>query len=297
MSSPPSLPRAILFADISGSTQLYDTLGDAVAANMIATCLAKLNERVQEAGGRVIQRVGDELMCIFETADAALGAACFMQEWVTRQEMPGEPAIGIRIGCHFGPVIENSGGLFGDAVNIAARVVGMAKSGQVITTEDTANKLSGSLRERVRPLGRFTIRGKREDFAVCELLWQDSEPYTLLGTQSPGTARPKRLVLRHAWREYSLNSADHASLSVGRDAGCDIVIQEPKASRKHARIETRSGRFVLIDQSVNGTYVRIGNEEFPLLREELILYSHGQISFGHRTGSAGGSVVEFVCES
>jgi adenylate cyclase len=289
-------PRIVLFVDICDSTKLYDTMGDAIAARRVANCLATLRERVEEAGGRVIQRVGDELMCLFETADAALDAARIMQEWVTRQEALGQSTIAVRVGCHFGPVIENAGDLFGDSVNVAARVAAMAKGGQVLTTEETVATLSGPLRDQVRVLGRFAIRGKREDLTIYELLWQDTDYHTFLGTQSGIGRRSTRIILKHAGREIQLGSGERTSLIVGRDVNSDIVILDAKASRRHARIETRRERFVLIDQSVNGTYVRIGAEEFPLLREELILYAQGQISFGRWSASPDENLVEFVCE-
>ena len=290
-------PRVVLFVDICGSTQLYDTLGDAIAAKNIANCLRALGERVEEGGGRVIQRVGDELMCLFETGEAALNSARIMQEWVTRQEALGQSTIAVRVGCHFGPVIiENSEDLFGDSVNVAARVAAMAKAGQVLTTEDTVATLSGPLRDSIRVLGRFAIRGKREDLTLYELLWQEGD-YTFLGTQSDAGPRSTRMILKHAGREIQLGGGERTSLIVGRDAACDIVITDSKASRRHARIETRRDRFVLIDQSANGTYVRIGNEEFPLLREELILYAQGQISFGRRSAAPDQNLVEFVCEA
>jgi len=292
--SPP--PRVVLFVDICGSTQLYDTMGDALAAKNVANCLATLGERVRECGGRIIQRVGDELMCLFETADDALNAGRMMQEWMTRQEALGESTIAVRVGCHFGSVIDREGDLFGDSVNVAARVANMAKGGQVLTTEDTVAALSGPLRERVRVLGRFTIRGKREDVSIYELLWQDSEYHTYAGTQSGFGRRPTHITLKYAGQEIRLGSGERSSLTVGRDVGCDIVIPDTKASRRHARIEARRDRFVLIDQSVNGTYVRIGNEEIPLLHEELILYSQGQISFGRRSESPERTFLEFVCE-
>jgi hypothetical protein len=290
-------PRAVLFVDICDSTRLYDILGDAVAAKAVATCLEALRARVEEASGRVIQRVGDELMCLFETADAALDAARIMQDWVSRQETTGQPVLAIRVGCHFGPVIEKTGDLFGDSVNLAARAAAMATAGQVITTQDTVATLSGPLRDKIRVLGRFTIRGKRKDLTICELLWQDDDFYTVVGTQSGVESRPARLILKYAGREIHLDSGEPISFFLGRDAACDIVIADEKASRRHARIETRSGKFVLIDQSMNGTFVRIGDEETRLLREELILHAHGQISLGRRAASPGRSFVEFVCES
>lgn len=289
-------PRAVLFVDICDSTRLYDTLGDAVAAKAVATFLEALRGRVEEASGRVIQRVGDELMCLFETADAALGAARILQDWVSLQETAGQPALAIRVGCHFGPVIEDSGDLFGDSVNVAARAAAMATAGRVFTTQDTVATLSGPLRDKVRVLGRFTIRGKRKDLTIYELLWRDDDLYTVVGTQSDIEPRPARLMLKYAGREIHLDGGEPISFLLGRDAACDIVIADEKASRRHARIETRSGKFVLIDQSVNGTYVSIGDEETRLLREELILYAHGQISLGRRADSPGRRFVEFACE-
>jgi adenylate cyclase len=289
--------RAVLFVDICGSTQLYETLGDEPASKRVMRCLEMLQQHVEEASGRVIQRVGDELMCLFDTADSALEAARVMQEWVSRQEGLDQPALAIRVGCHFGPVIEDAGDLFGDCVNVAARAAAFAEAGQVITTEQTVVSLSTPLRDGVRPLGRFAVKGKRQDLRMYEFVWQDSEEATTAtGTRTGGLERPTRLALKYAGRELSLNSRDRPALLLGRDAGCDVVIPDPKASRRHARIETRRDKFVLIDQSVNGTFVKIaGEDEIVLRREELILYAHGWIALGHRADDGEVGLLEFDC--
>jgi adenylate cyclase len=183
-------------------------------------------------------------------------------------------------------------------VNLAARARGMAKAAQVITTEATASQLSSSLRERVRLLGTFTIKGKAEDVTLYEVIWQETDDATQLGTQPgarPATLRPTNLLLRHAGRELMLDGKSRAAIIIGRDAACDLVIPDPKASRRHARLESRRDKFVLIDQSVNGTYVHIGDEPIVLLREELILYARGNMSFGHRPDATGAAIVEFAC--
>jgi adenylate cyclase len=289
--------RAVLFVDICDSTHLYETLGDDVASKRVGGCLEALGKQVDDAGGRVVQRIGDELMCVYPSPDSALESARGMQEWIMRKALRSKPALAIRIGCHFGPVLEKDADLFGDSVNVAARAAAMAKAGQVLTTEATVTQLAGPLRERLRALGRFPIRGKREDIHIFELVWQDDES-TMLGTlpDVPPAERPGRLLLRFGGRELTLDGRTRMALSVGRDAACDVIIPDPKASRRHARIESRRGKFVIIDQSVNGTYVHIGDEQIVLLREELILYSHGSISFGHRADSTGAAVVEFVCQ-
>lgn len=289
--------RTVLFVDICGSTRLYETLGDEAASKEVMRCLELLRSRVEEASGRVIQRVGDELMCLFDTADSALDAARIMQEYVASQAELDRPALAIRIGCHFGPVIEREGDLFGDCVNVAARAAAFAEAGQVITTEQTVTELSATLRQRVRPLGRFAVKGKREDLTMYELVWQDNdEPTTATGTRTGGLGHSTQLTLRYAGEELSVSSGDRPTLMLGRDAACDLVIANPKASRRHARIETRREKFVLIDQSVNGTYVSIaGDDEIALRHEELILYAYGHISFGRRAVDEDSELMRFVC--
>ena len=290
--------RAVLFVDICGSTKLYEALGDDLASKRVMRCLEMLRLRVEESLGRVIQRVGDELMCLFDTADSALDAARVMQVSVARQEKLDEPALAIRVGCHFGPVIERAGDLFGDCVNVAARAAAFAEAGQVITTEQTVVELSAVLRDDVRPLGPFAVKGKRQDLKMYEFVWQGREAeLTATVTRTIGPEGSTRLVLKYAGSERCLNSGDRPTLVLGRDPGCDLVISDPKASRRHARIETRREKFVLIDQSVNGTYVRIaGEDEIVLRHEELILYAHGHFSLGHRAyGGDPGLLLEFAC--
>jgi len=150
--------RAVLFVDICDSTQLYETLGDDVAAKRVAGCLESLGKQVDEAGGRVVQRIGDELMCVYPSAASALECARGMQEWIMRRALRAKPALAIRIGCHFGPVLEKAADLFGDSVNVAARAAAMAKAGQVLTTGATVTQLDGPLREGSARWGIFRSR-------------------------------------------------------------------------------------------------------------------------------------------
>jgi adenylate cyclase len=291
--------RAVLFVDICDSTRLYETLGDDVAARCVSACLQALSKLVTLPSGRVIQRRGDELMCLFDSADAAIDTACEMQEWTLRQGGRGLSEISLRIGCHFGPVLEAGEDIFGDSVNLAARAAAMAKATQVITTAATVERLCGRLRERVRRLGNFTVKGKSEDVTIWELMWQQTDDATQIGTHPGAQAvvmRPARLVLRYLDDELVLDRQHRQTVMLGRDASCDVVIKDPRASRRHARIERRLGKFVLVDQSVNGTYVHINEESVLLRREELILYARGSIGFGYRLDSVHAPVVQFVCE-
>jgi adenylate cyclase len=294
-SSPTPRPdRTILFVDVCDSTGLYETLGDDTAAKAIMGCLDALRRECDAAGGRVVQRIGDELMCIFGTANAALRAAQAMQDYVTGSTSPGAATLAIRIGCHSGPVLESKDELFGDAVNVAARVAAFAIGGQVLVTDQTRQRSSARWRGRLRALGTFSMKGKRIELEIHELTWRTDETLTQLEVV-PGAARPvASLRLRSAGQEMKLDAHERLVITLGRAPDCGIVVNEPRASRRHARIESRHGRFVLIDQSANGTYVRIASDKDVVLRhEELILYAHGTISLGHRSerGDA-----EFACE-
>jgi class 3 adenylate cyclase len=293
MTAPP-LTRAILFVDLSGSTRLYETVGDERALAVVHRMLSMLARVCEDCGGKVVKNTGDGAMCMFETADAALRASRLMQEKTEEQQEPGEPGLGIHIGCNFGAVLEKAGDLYGDTVNLAARVAGLAKIGQVITTADTVEKLSPALAERARQLNRVPVKGKQKAVSIFEFLWRDSEDLTALGTRTDHS-RLARLVLRCEGREWRFEGP--GELSIGRDGGCDIVVGDRKASRQHARIERRRDKFVLADHSSNGTWVQFSGEaeEVVLRREELMLRASGIIGLGHSPADGQGTPVEFTC--
>jgi class 3 adenylate cyclase len=287
--------RAILFADISGSTRLYETLGDQQAAERVGRSLTMLSRVCEDCGGRVIRTNGDGALCLFETADAALRASRLMQEKTDEHQELSESCPGIHIGCHFGPVLENAGDLYGDAVNLAARVAGLAKVGQIITTADTVAKLSAAFAERTRKLAHVPVKGKQAAVTIFEFLWRDWEDLTDYGTRTDH-GRVVRLVLKYEGREWRFEGP--GELSFGRDGACDVVVGDRKASRQHARVERRRDKFVLTDHSFNGTWVQFAGEAevVVLRREELMLRASGFIGLGHSPGDGQGAPVLFSCD-
>jgi class 3 adenylate cyclase len=285
---------AVLFADISGSTRLYEELGDAQALARIDACLRLLRDAAMEFGGRVVKTTGDGLMCAFDQAEAALDAGRFMQVRLAEQAALGGPTLAIHVGCHYGPVLESGGDLYGDCVNVAVRVVGLAKPGQVIATQEAVARTGERLRERIRMLDHVAIKGKREPLAIFELAWQESEDLTALGTRLE--ERASRLKLVFGSRELWYDGSSGNALILGRDAACEIVVVHPRASRQHARIEKRRDKFLLVDHSSNGTYVLMAEErDICLRREELVLRGHGRIAVGHRVSDEDAVLVEFYC--
>jgi class 3 adenylate cyclase len=286
---------AVLFADVAGSTKLYETLGDERALATVGRSVAAMADACRAQGGRVVKTIGDEVMAVFATADAAAQAAMAMQACMAAEADVRE-RVAIRVGFHAGPAIERDGDVFGDSVNVAARLVGLARASQVMTSKASAARLAPWLRARTRALGPVAVKGKLDDLDVYELLWQDTnDDLTTLSTRIE--APLARVRIRHEGREIELGDAMRA-LAFGRDPQNDVVIGDRLASRMHARIERRRDRFVLVDHSSNGTYVaREGEPELPLRREELVLRGRGRISFGHAQGAAPGEIVEFDCDA
>ena len=284
---------AVLFADISGSTRLYDTLGDAQAKRLVDECMEIMRGIIVQYHGRVIKTIGDEIMCVLPDADSGHLTATDILLKVHELPVVANVKRAIRIGFHAGPVIEDSGDVFGDTVNMAARMTGLAKGMQIITTSATVERLSPALRESIRRISALSIKGKGEDVEVCEVLWQAGADVTMATASMVSALREINLELTHGAKRFVLDAAN-SGIALGRDASCQVVLADRKASRVHARIERRRDKFFLVDQSSNGTYVTFaGESEMVLRREELILRGRGQIAFGHSIVESSGEIVKF----
>jgi len=285
---------AVLFADISGSTTLYETLGDALAKRLIDECLRDMRAATERHGGRVVKTIGDELMCVFPDADRVAFAASEMQQAV--MDLPTVSGVrrAIRVGFHVGPVIEAEGDVFGDTVNTAARMAGLAKGQQIYTTLAAVQLMSPLVRSMTRRIASLAVRGKGEEIEVCEVLWQASDDLTMAtASMIQVPAAEATLELVHGAKRMALD-AENARVVIGRDGSCHLVLADRKASRVHARIERRRDKYVLIDQSTNGTFVDFEHEsEIELRREELILRGTGKIFFGHSMAESDEEFVEF----
>lgn len=286
----------VLLVDICDSTRLYETLGDEVAFRELRGCLDLFEKAVAANGGRVAKAVGDGLICLFADPAKAVTAACDMQTGLGIR-VAGQPLrIGIRVGLHYGPVLLDGDNVYGDTVKIATRMTQFAASGQIITTGDTVEQLAIHLRSVTRPLEAFPASGREDGMSVHEVQWQESSEYT----QMPGrfeavlaAAGISRMYLRQGAREIVVVS----SMTMGRDAGNDIVLKDKMASRNHARIERRKDKYVLSDLSSNGTFVMMENGyQLKLRREEMIMHGSGAITFGHAAGEANEEAIRFRVE-
>jgi adenylate cyclase len=258
-------PTTVLFAEVTGG--------------LAARTLEVLGQAAELSGGRVLHRHATGVLALFSTPDAAAAAAARMhayaQAMVDAAEIPG-----VRIGFHSGPVGQRNADVFGDTVNLALELADQAKSGQILTSHDTASTLSPALQELVRPSGQ-----------VKELVWRESLASVVSACAAAGAVRGE---LRLAYRgQVLVRRREGDVVSIGRDPDCDVQVEDISVSRRHCSIERRGAAFTLRDHSMNGTFVTIGPTE--VRAGELPLGSSGTIALG-QPASAGGLVVQYSCE-
>jgi adenylate cyclase len=289
--------RAILFADVCESTAIYESVGDARALALINRLFRKLDKVVNSAGGVTVKNRGDGLICQFREPDGAFRAACAMQEATAKFGEDEGPAMRIKVGYNFGPVVLKDRDVFGDTVNVCARLVSLANPTQVLTTQQTVEALSPGPRGRCRELYSTKVRGRTSQVSVWEVLWRADPDVTKvvddLALERSGVEWILKLSI--GGESYVLDPG--ATLRIGRDNSNDIVVATEHASRTHARVFGRDDHFVIVDQSANGTFVMIdGAREVRLRRSEAVLGERGWIGLGKTTAKHGEHVLRYRLE-
>ena len=277
----------ILFSDITGSTRMFETLGDAMAKQIISEVVDVMELSVKSYRGRVVKTIGDEVMAEFATPEQAALAASEMQINLSQQNAAKGRNIQIHIGFHHGEVIREGGDVFGDAVNVAARMVAQCRPGQILTTRETALMMSSMMDDKMRSLGTRTLKGKQVDIEVFEILWQkDRSNLTVVARTQPAVDEglSPTLHLLYQQRHIALQKKDTPFL-MGREPPDSLynhlIVNDDCVSRVHAVIEYHQGQFSLNDKSTNGTWVYLDDHENLFIHQGSYLLSRsGSISLG-----------------
>jgi adenylate cyclase len=289
MDTLPTNQLTILFADIAGSTRLYELFGDLKARDLITDCLSFLKKLAPRYNGAIVKTIGDEAMCKFLTPNFAAEAAIQMQEAITTHPKMVQANIHLRIGFHHGEVICEPNDVFGDAVNVAARMVALAKSDQIITNKETLDLMKPYLKHQPRLVDRTRVRGKDDIMEIHELIWGMPEQMTMACDVTEEmiaslTGDNAFLQIRYAKRRI-LVGREKPILDMGRGTNNHLAIDNRLVSRMHARIELQRRRFIIIDQSTNGTYVQPSGQNAIFLRRDTTqLLGKGLIGLGQRVG-------------
>ncbi len=286
------LEVAILFADVVGSTQLYDKFGDTKASETVALCLDVMKDATHQFNGSVIKTIGDEVMSTFLSVDEAMGAAVMMQTRITADsKQDGRIPVSIRIGCHYGPVVQEQNDIFGAAVHTANRMTSQAKAKQIVLSGDTVDQMSLELQKQTRQIDVATVRGRMDEVALFEFLWNPEEATSMLPTIEWETKARTASKMILTFRDSTTEVSDTCkSINMGRADDNDLVIKGNLISRIHAKVEMRRGKFVIVDQSTNGTFLMnlLGEETF-VRRDSTELGEEGTIGLG-RAEEAGTSL-------
>jgi len=281
---------AVMFSDVSGSTALYRDLGDERAEHLVRLAVTRLQEICAASGGQVIKTIGDELMSRYPSGAQAAQAAIEMQQQALKPLDESGKRLRLRIGFASGPAVERGGDLFGDVVNIAARMTAMAKADQILTTEGTAAEFDRELRACTRLFDKTPVKGIKEEISVVQVLWDRRNQTSIIAVSPSATAMAMKLHLVYGGREFQFTPGDLPK-RLGRADDCDVVVPSECASRHHARLEYNRGKFMLVDESSNGTYVEVPegggkrNRIVYLRNESFAMVGAGRFSLGTRPES------------
>lgn len=279
MPEQPMQNYAVLFADIAGSMNLYNRLGDEDAKTLIVKLQQQQSDVIVACGGTVQEFIGDEIMARFTNCENAVAASIRLHQLA--EEYSGASAVNIqmRVGLHYGPAIVESGRMFGDTVNIAARVAAIARSGQTITSEALVSQLPPAQQASARHYDVTKIKGKYGLLDIFELMWNTSGQTTMMLAPDVKTAGHS-LTLTFCGVSTRL-ALTTEKFGIGRANANDLVVHANSVSRQHITIEVTRGRFVVCDDSTNGTYVYLSNGEVIYLRrEQLPVWGAGKIALG-----------------
>jgi len=270
----------VMFADVVGSTRLYEKLGDKKAQKIISQALDIGSKIVQKYNGDVLKTAGDDIFCSFKQANDAISAACVIHDTFTDNLVFKDYPISFHIGIHSGAGIFIQGDVFGDATNVASRLTSIAKSGQIITSKETVDRLTQGLSSKTRALDSITVKGREESVQIYDVIWKSTGEETYLVDVACSNTGEKLLVLEY--KEQAINILpDSKPFILGRGTTSNLVITSTKVSREHASIEYRRNKFVFRDLSTNGTYIRFNDDgDFFLKREDTALIGEGVISLG-----------------
>ena len=285
------IDRTVLFADLRGSTALYETLGNAEATAVVTQSVALLARVIESCGGSVVKTLGDGLMAIFSQPSDAVRASDEMHDSLERisarsRDSEGgsqsRPALKLQVGLAQGEVIEMAGDYFGDAVNVAARLLDHAGDNETLATVTVLDGLDNLDRSRFRSLDRLQLRGRVEPVYV-HLLETHRFGDTAATAYGDLLRAPEPEGIRLVWLDRNRVYSPHSlPVVLGRNPQATYCIDDSRVSRSHARVDWNGGTFQLTDLSYNGTYVRFAgdSEVVSLRRGTCTLHGSGVIGLG-----------------
>jgi len=292
----------VVFADIAGSTALFETLGNEQAAALVTRLTRGIAACVQEHRGRVVKKLGDGVLGVFAQPGQAVAASVALmrqhRQWL--QSQPEGQRVEIHMGLACGEVVEVDGDCYGDAVNLAARLCDLAGGAEVWATQAViADESVGNGVSFIR-LGHLEVRGKSEPQVMYQVEWREDQGADCT-VHSDLMSELNGLAIGGAKIDFAgpdgsrLQASSGGPVQLGRAQDSDLYLADPRVSRVHARVEWRQGAFVLTDLSSFGTWVRFEGSDTPvqLRRDNCLLHGTGEIALGVPFAEGSAPIVSF----
>jgi adenylate cyclase len=295
----------VVFTDLTGSTSVFETLGNAKATQKVTQLTRWICSRFNSRGGKVIKTLGDGVLAVFADGATAIDAAVELQRAHQKQllQEPENERLPIRVGIASGEVEIVDGDCFGDAVNIASRLSDLAGPHEIWVN---STELDYSLRPngvRFRQLGPIQVRGRVEPCTVYQANWHEDEPTDFL--TMPGNIEVMDhsvkgdylgRIIEFIWLDQRKTfKSFELPIQIGRTRQCEFFIDDPRVSRTHSRVEWRNGSILLVDVSSFGTWVRFegSGSDVLLRREDCVLHGKGEIALGTSFADFGSPTLKF----
>jgi class 3 adenylate cyclase len=281
----------VVFADLTGSTGVFEALGNAKATQAITRLTDWMGKVCTSRQGHVVKNLGDGVLMVFAQNTDAVDAVTEMQRAHTERikTWPDKLKMHLQVGLARGEVIEQAGDYFGDAVNVASRLSDLSGPDQILSTDTVVNCLPSDTVVRFRSLGAMDIRGRNEACMVYRVEWQNevlSEFFTVPAGLTPNPfskAVPQIVAIALSWLDVAATfTSEQLPIHIGRVDEAQFVVNDPRVSRLHAKIIWRAGKFYLEDVSSYGTWVRfaVSDAIVALRRQKCVLLLGGEIALG-----------------
>jgi class 3 adenylate cyclase len=276
-------PQTLLIADIADSTKLYADGDERAGSRLMQTCLDFMREAVRQAGGRVVDEKGDEILARFAEPASALRAASAMLSRLADAHACGEidRPLTLRVGAEHGPLPPEGEPPTSATLIAAKRLADLATDGQILVTRALVDALPPLQRRLAVRYDQVVLKGLPGEREIYQVAWssQGAAAPTFGIAQMPhGEIQSLELASRE--RSWRLDAAC-PRLKVGRGPSCDVRVLGEGVSRVHVLLTWNRGRVRLQDLSRNGTGVVVdGAAEVRVHRDTMRLRGAGRIRLG-----------------
>lgn len=296
----------VVFTDLHGSTAVFESLGNARATETVTKITTWIAQQCEAHGGRVVKTLGDGVLAIFPDGQHAVSAVVELQRVHSARVMRAAPGMKMpmRIGMSSGEVEMVADDCYGDAVNVASRLCDLCGPNQIWASAAALNSVSEAQGVTFRTLGPIAIRGRAEPCSVYQIEWRQEEVSELLTMQGHLDAVHASNDVDVLGLEIELKWTDQTKrfksfelpVNIGRVRTVEFVVNDPRVSRTHARLEWRNGSVVIVDVSSYGSWVRFAGakgSDVLLRREECVLHGKGELALGASFADASVPTVHF----